>query len=42
MSIYTELANPDILKKAVFIIMLDFTAPWNFIVEYEKWVKFIN
>lgn len=41
-SIYTELANPAILKRAVFVIMLDFTAPWNFIPEFEKWVKFIN
>ena len=41
-SVYTELANPSLLKRAVFIIMLDFTAPWNFIQEYEKWVKFIN
>jgi len=21
--------------------MLDFTNPWNFVVEIEKWVKFI-
>lgn len=41
-SIYQELASPAILKKAVFVIMLDFTAPWQFVSEFEKWVKFIN
>jgi len=41
-SIYQELACPAILKKAVFVIMLDFTAPWQFISEFEKWIKFIN
>jgi len=41
-SIYQELACPAILKKAVFVIMLDFTEPWQFISEFEKWIKFIN
>lgn len=22
--------------------MLDFTAPWQFVSEFEKWIKFIN
>ena len=41
-SVYSELANPTLLKNAVFMIMLDFTSPWNFILEIERWVKFIN
>lgn len=41
-SVYSELADPALLQKAVFVIMLDFTAPWNFIQEFQKWVKFIN
>jgi hypothetical protein len=40
-AIYSELAKPHILRNATIVIMLDFTAPWNFIVEIEKWVKFI-
>ena len=40
-SIYAHLATPEILKKAFFIIMLDFTNPWNFIQEIEKWMKFL-
>ena len=40
-SIYAHLATPEILKKAFFIIMLDFTHPWNFIQEIEKWMKFL-
>lgn len=41
-TIYSELANKKILKKAVIIIMLDFTNPWNFVAEFNKWIKFIN
>ena len=40
-SIYSQLASPALLKSAVFVIMLDFTAPWNFVQEIEKWVRFI-
>lgn len=40
-SIYSHLATPQMLKKAFFIIMLDFTNPWNFIQEIEKWMKFL-
>ncbi len=32
-SVYSQLASPDLLKSAFFIIMLDFTNPWNFIQE---------
>jgi hypothetical protein len=35
------LASAALLKNAVFVIMLDFTAPWNFVQEIEKWVRFI-
>ena len=41
-SIYQELATPNILKRAVFVVMLDFTAPWQFVTEFEKWIKFIK
>jgi hypothetical protein len=41
-TIYSELANPALLKNAVFVIMLDFTNPWHFVIELEKWIKFIN
>ena len=41
-SIYSELARPELLQNALFVIMLDFTAPWQFVQEFEKWVKFIN
>jgi hypothetical protein len=30
-TIYSQLATPAFLKKAFFVIMLDFTNPWNFI-----------
>lgn len=40
-SIYSELAQPDLLKNSTFVIMLDFTNPWHFITELEKWIKFI-
>ena len=39
--IYKEISNPSLLKKSVIIIMLDFSNPWNFMAELEKWVKFI-
>jgi hypothetical protein len=40
-TVYSQLATSAFLKKAFFIIMLDFTSPWNFIQEIEKWVRFI-
>jgi hypothetical protein len=40
-SVYSQLASPALLKAAIFVIMLDFTAPWNFVQEVEKWVRFI-
>lgn len=30
-NLYSHLANPEILKNSVFLIMLDFTTPWNFL-----------
>lgn len=30
-TVYSQLATPAFLKKAFFVIMLDFTNPWNFI-----------
>ncbi len=41
-SVYSQLASPALLKTALFVIMLDFTAPWNFVQEIEKWVRFIK
>lgn len=41
-SVYSQLASPTLLKNAIFVIMLDFTAPWNFVQEIEKWVRFIK
>jgi hypothetical protein len=41
-SVYAQLAKPEILKNSILIIMLDFTNPWNFLSEIDKWVKFIN
>lgn len=41
-SVYSQLATPALLKSAIFVIMLDFTAPWNFVQEIEKWVRFIK
>jgi|JI9StandDraft_2_1071091.scaffolds.fasta_scaffold182311_2 hypothetical protein len=39
--IYSQLADPQLLQQSTFVIMLDFTTPWNFITELEKWIKFI-
>ena len=35
------MANTAFLRNSVFVVMLDFTAPWNFVAEVERWVKFI-
>jgi hypothetical protein len=32
-SVYSQLAKPEILQNCVMVIMLDFTNPWNFVVE---------
>ena len=29
--VYGQLQKPELLKKAVVVIMLDFTNPWNFL-----------
>ena len=39
--VYAQLANPVLLRESVFVVMLDSTAPWNFVGEVERWVKFI-
>ena len=39
--VYAQLQKPDMLKKAVVIIMLDFTTPWNFLEELDGWIKFL-
>lgn len=40
-SVYAELADPVFLRNSVLVLMLDFTAPWNFIAEIERWVRFV-
>jgi hypothetical protein len=40
-SVYSQLANTAFLRNSVFVVMLDFTAPWNFVAEVERWVKFV-
>jgi hypothetical protein len=40
-AVYSQLATPAFLRNSVFVVMLDFTAPWNFVAEVERWVKFI-
>lgn len=39
--VYGQLQKPELLKKAVVIIMLDFTNPWNFMEELDGWIKFL-
>jgi hypothetical protein len=39
--VYAQLANTALLSNSVFVVMLDATAPWNFVAEVERWVKFI-
>ena len=39
--VFAELQNPELLKKAVVIIMLDFTNPWSFLEELDGWIKFL-
>lgn len=40
-AVYSQLATAACLRNSVFVVMLDFTAPWNFVGEVERWVKFI-
>lgn len=40
-AVYAELANPAFLRNSVLVLMLDFTAPWNFVAEIERWVRFV-
>lgn len=42
MAVNVELTKPEFIKQCVIIIMLDFTNPWLFKSELEKWTKFIN
>jgi hypothetical protein len=30
-----------LLQQAVVVIMLDFTNPWNFMAELNRWINFI-
>lgn len=39
--VFKQLENPELLKKAIAIIMLDFTNPWSFMEELDGWIKFI-
>ena len=39
--VYAQLQHTHLLKKAVVIIMLDFTSPWNFLQELDGWIKFL-
>ena len=41
-NIYSQLENPDILRRALVIIMLDYTNPWNFMEELGNWVRFLQ
>ena len=39
--VFAQLQKTEILKKAVVVIMLDFTNPWTFMEELDGWIKFI-
>ena len=39
---YKHLENPEILKRAVVLMMLDFTAPWDFMEQLNSWVLFLQ
>ena len=34
--------NPNILERLIVIITLDFSRPWTFMIELDKWINFIN
>lgn len=40
-AVYAQLADPAFLRNSILVLMLDFTAPWNFIAEIEQWVRFV-
>lgn len=39
--VFSQLQKPEILKKAVVIIMLDFTTPWTFMQKLDSWINFL-
>lgn len=39
--IFSQLEKPEILKKSIVIIMLDFTKPWSFMEELDGWINFL-
>lgn len=38
---FSQLENAALLKKAVVVIMLDFTNPWSFMEDLDQWIKFL-
>lgn len=40
-SVFSQLEKPELLKKAVVVIMLDFTTPWTFMEKLDGWIKFL-
>lgn len=40
--VFSQLQNPQILKKAVVVIMLDFTTPWTFMEKLDYWINFLK
>lgn len=39
--VFSQLEKREILKKAVVVIMLDFTNPWSFMEELDGWINFV-
>ena len=39
--IFAQLQKPNLLKKVVVVIMLDFTNPWSFMEDLDTWIKFL-
>lgn len=39
--VFSQLQKPEILKKAIVIIMLDFTTPWTFMQKLDYWINFL-
>lgn len=35
-------SNPQIVQRMIVVIMLDFSQPWNFMTEIQRWVTFLN
>jgi dynein light intermediate chain 1 len=40
--VFSQLQKPEILKKAVVVIMLDFTTPWTFMEKLDHWINFLK